>query len=438
MFNLKQPFGASYSVLGDDVLSMKTALTKTGDYIAPKTGLTPWTDDAVFDGVRKFQKRNGLTVDGIAKPGGPTEATLKSALAVTTPPYQSSKLEPSIGSFTSRTLRPLPSPKSKQVPHPSTLEMAPEKPKGKLHTMEMRPEYRKPTPRYLSQVPPRDIPDLPRILTLIGSVGDKLSNQGRDIEAVKQTLALTGHYPNEPAKFTNPTPDEDLTWGIRRFQSEFGLKQDGLLHPRGETERKLNQIATPLIQKARHLSRNSENHPILEKIEAPAKLSPKERQRARHGDLRDDSTPETPTETTPKPDIQWEEKPAISGHRGDIQINTDGPFRVEYQSATLGGDGIYYTVDWYPLDENGKVIPQYRNPESFWTPNEYLQSGGSHAGLFFPKESTGDDFIPPFESKYGYRAIIRVPPQEAVHGNAVGVDMEFYPKSGGKISRATE
>jgi peptidoglycan hydrolase-like protein with peptidoglycan-binding domain len=434
MFGLKQPFGASYSVSGDDVLSMKSALTKTGDYRVPKTGLTPWTDDAVFDGMRKFQKRHGLTVDGVAKPGGPTEATLKSVLVGSTPSYESKTLEPNNDFFAPWHLRPSDSIGPKRVSGPSTLEMTPDKPKGKPHTWEMRPEYRerfKPV-AFGRNASHQNRLELGRILTLIDSVGDKLGNKGQDVEGVKQTLALTGHYPNDPAKYTNPTPDEDLTWGIRRFQSEFGLKQDGLLRPGGETESKMNQIATPLVQEARLGKNEPEIAPMSDETQQPEKLSPEARRRARHGDRSGIPTPENPKNANPEPDIEWEEKPAISGHRGDIQINTDGPFKVDLSSATIGIDGLRYSVDWYTLDEHGKVVPEYRNPKPFLGRHPALQSGDA---ISFGKPHV---FSPPFKSEHGYRAIIHVMPSEAINGNSAGVDMNFFPAKGGKISRVRE
>jgi len=35
-------------------------------------GIDDWTDDAMFDGIRNFQKANGLKVDAFMRPDGPT------------------------------------------------------------------------------------------------------------------------------------------------------------------------------------------------------------------------------------------------------------------------------------------------------------------------------------------------------------------------------
>ncbi len=38
--------------------------------------MTPYPDTRMFDGLKAFQKENGLKIDGMMKPGGPTENTL--------------------------------------------------------------------------------------------------------------------------------------------------------------------------------------------------------------------------------------------------------------------------------------------------------------------------------------------------------------------------
>jgi hypothetical protein len=73
--------GSSYEADQDDVRGMKTALTEVGEYTPPRDGINGWTDDALFDGMKRFQKKRGLHVDGVARPGGPTETNLNSALA---------------------------------------------------------------------------------------------------------------------------------------------------------------------------------------------------------------------------------------------------------------------------------------------------------------------------------------------------------------------
>ncbi|GEM_PF-1206683 len=80
-------------------------------------------------------------------------------------------------------------------------------------------------------------------------MGQGQVNRGQDVVGLKNALAWTGHYPVEKAHLGNPTTDEDLNWGLRGFQRDFGLKTDGFSRPGGETEVRLNDLISPLIQK---------------------------------------------------------------------------------------------------------------------------------------------------------------------------------------------
>lgn len=79
-FRVKKTIGSSWNVDEDDVVKTKTALKKTGDYKAPDWGVTGYPDQDMFDGLKSFQKREGLQVDGVMKPGGPTETRLRQKL----------------------------------------------------------------------------------------------------------------------------------------------------------------------------------------------------------------------------------------------------------------------------------------------------------------------------------------------------------------------
>jgi len=61
----------------EDVLSAKRALMKLG-YYAPleEDDPGPWVDSALFSGIKNFQHDEGLKVDGLMRPGGPTEGSL--------------------------------------------------------------------------------------------------------------------------------------------------------------------------------------------------------------------------------------------------------------------------------------------------------------------------------------------------------------------------
>jgi len=52
--------GANYTVAPGDIVNTKVALSLLGYYnVPPHRGIDAWTDDAMFDGIRTFQKSNG-------------------------------------------------------------------------------------------------------------------------------------------------------------------------------------------------------------------------------------------------------------------------------------------------------------------------------------------------------------------------------------------
>ena len=170
---LKQTIGSSFPADGADVRTLMTALAALGTYNSPLTAgnggeITQWTDDALFRGLRNFQKGRGITPDGVAKPGGPTVVALNSALA----------------------------------------EMTIAGAGGAA-------------------------PIKGGIFTLDGGVGTGQTNAGTDVQDTKRALAWAGYYPKNSA--ADATPDDALREGIRAFQQDFNLKRDGQLHPGGKT-----------------------------------------------------------------------------------------------------------------------------------------------------------------------------------------------------------
>lgn len=82
MLNLKSPIGTNYRVDLNDLMETKRALSDLGYYdVPPHRGIDDWTDDATFDGIKRFQQDNGLKVDGFMRPGGPTERAMNTSLA---------------------------------------------------------------------------------------------------------------------------------------------------------------------------------------------------------------------------------------------------------------------------------------------------------------------------------------------------------------------
>lgn len=83
MFTLKGPVASNSSTDLEDSATIKMALTSLGYYDDTETGLTPYGDRQLFQAVKSFQKDNSLKVDGVIKPDGPTQKTIKEKLQAT-------------------------------------------------------------------------------------------------------------------------------------------------------------------------------------------------------------------------------------------------------------------------------------------------------------------------------------------------------------------
>ncbi len=64
----------------DDVVGVKRALNRMGFYDVPDYGMTPYADRTMFDGIRRFQRANGLRVDGVMQRGRATEHAMNDGL----------------------------------------------------------------------------------------------------------------------------------------------------------------------------------------------------------------------------------------------------------------------------------------------------------------------------------------------------------------------
>ncbi|WP_417795616.1 peptidoglycan-binding domain-containing protein [Terasakiella pusilla] len=76
LFNVGGTISQSSNIKPDDVLKTKSALNAVGRYEVPDFGITDVPDRGMIDGLKDFQANNGLKIDGIMKPGGPTETAL--------------------------------------------------------------------------------------------------------------------------------------------------------------------------------------------------------------------------------------------------------------------------------------------------------------------------------------------------------------------------
>jgi|GEM_PF-1959470 len=81
LFSIGNTISQSSNTKADDVIKTKTALAETGHYTVPSFGITDTPDMAMIDGIKGFQQQNDLQVDGVMRPGGPTENKIADTLA---------------------------------------------------------------------------------------------------------------------------------------------------------------------------------------------------------------------------------------------------------------------------------------------------------------------------------------------------------------------
>jgi murein DD-endopeptidase MepM/ murein hydrolase activator NlpD len=77
---LSTTIGPSYNVGESDTLEVKRALLALGHYTIPSYGLTPYPDQAMFDGIKAVQRALGLSPTGVMRPDGPEHRAIAASL----------------------------------------------------------------------------------------------------------------------------------------------------------------------------------------------------------------------------------------------------------------------------------------------------------------------------------------------------------------------
>ena len=77
---LTRVVGPALSTNRKDVLSVKTALNRLGLFHDPEHGITPFPEPRMFESIKRFQRAQGLAVDGVMRRRGPTLEALNKVL----------------------------------------------------------------------------------------------------------------------------------------------------------------------------------------------------------------------------------------------------------------------------------------------------------------------------------------------------------------------
>lgn len=197
-FRLKKTIDPASNVDLDDVWSLKHAFQGIGYYRPPDFGMHEYPDDGLFDGIKRFQKDQGLTVDGIMKPEGETATRLGEVIG-----------------------------RRRAMPN-------------------VRPNHfwsgRSPLEGVPRTTPTRSTLANPLQPFALNSRVDRAANVAPD-DTLRTKKALNGlGYYRIPSYGMTPYPDEPLFNGIERFQKDHGLTVDGIMKPAGETATKLGEV----------------------------------------------------------------------------------------------------------------------------------------------------------------------------------------------------
>jgi|GEM_PF-6530952 len=273
------------------------------------------------------------------------------------------------------------------------------------------------------------------VLSLSRAVGRTYAPEPDDAENTKRTLNQLGFY-QAPSWGLTRFADKALFDGLKAFQKENDLKTDGIMKPGGPTEQALNvmlrersvhgpgsvhradytQVADfgGLDEKGSILNDLGLHHDDINRPDArfrnPIVGAP-------------DHSANAPPDAVVEEDEQepkWEpfkELDFTDGGPNRTYI-TKGPIKVERRSFGYGFDASRFLVNWHPLDKDGKLQTIFANPDNHW--KEY---GGHTLPLGGVLRNTIE---PPYQSRYGFRVTIQVPPQAKNNGNTPGVFFRVY------------
>ena len=210
-FRLKKPIGESYTVDLEDSINTKRALSQLGKLAVPDDGLDAYPTRPMFDAIKSFQRDQGLAIDGVMKPGGPTHRRLNEILEGREKPF--------------------PVPPTDGVVHPlSTATQA-------APVTHLQP------------------------VSLTRPLRPSTSVDLGDVDRVKSALHVLGLPPSRGGD--DPYPSTDLFNNIRTFQRREGLAEDGEMLPGGETEMRLNEVLLANSNASERLPGNETSPEVL-------------------------------------------------------------------------------------------------------------------------------------------------------------------------------
>ena len=283
-------------------------------------------------------------------------------------------------------------------------------------------------------------------LDIAGGVGNGAVNDPKDLQNVSKALGALDHFKfdrtaNPPAFITKELED-----GIRSFQREQNLLEDGQITPNGET---IGALKAQMGGRFRDLfARTNQPAEIEHAIvrDKPGEGSTKSGvllasadSAAKFGDSTGDpqlaealvEVPGTDKRSSSESngssegseekkgnakekEIKWESTGLPIGKGQAREVKVKDKVRVRLDSSIIFGvDQMHFDVEWHLLDKNGK-IHEGSNPVS-------KKDGVGYSTILRLEPLTVNEpktLEPPFKSPHGWHVKVSIPPQNPAHGNS--------------------
>ena len=225
-------------------------------------------------------------------------------------------------------------------------------------------------------------------LDIGGGVGNGATNDPQDLRNVSQALATLDHLKFDPSANAPGFMTAGLEDGIRAFQRDKNLLEDGQITPDGETIGVLRDAAefrklpagTDEPRGFRTLPARNDiparfEHAVVrhepgegpkplelidfraEENEALAAAPEMESSTSQKGPNNSEFIVDNPDKTK----IKWKELP-IPKVRGKLEWKVRDGIRVKLGTVAIGVDSLDYTVDWFPLDKSGRPMTIVKKP----------------------------------------------------------------------------
>lgn len=161
------------------------------------------------------------------------------------------------------------------------------------------------------------------MLQLKDWIGRNSEGNQEDILPVKNSLKSLGYY-KEPDYGMTEYPDDEMFDGIINFQKKYNLKTDGIMKPRGETEKKMNDILNSAYRMSATNTNNNPSQPADKDINKRVSSGAENSMEKMLGELSEKmkNTSRRNVLESPLSRVQKEQNPQIKSPDRDYKLGT--------------------------------------------------------------------------------------------------------------------